>query len=82
MTELYALVPVICIDITETSLRAYRLWHFSKDVNEIEIFNVQKLGARGSTVGWGTALQVGRTQVQFPMVSLEFLIDIILPAAL
>ena len=33
-------------------------------------------------VGWGTALQVGRSRVRFPMVSLEFFIDIILPAAL
>jgi len=29
-----------------------------------------------------TALQVGRSRVRFPMVSLEFFIDIILPAAL
>jgi len=36
----------------------------------------------GSAVGWGTALQVGRWRVRFPMVSLEFFIDIILPAAL
>jgi len=39
-------------------------------------------GARGSAVGWGTALQAGRSQVRFPMVPLEFFIDIILPAAL
>ena len=39
-------------------------------------------GARGSAVGWSTALQAGMSQVRFPMVSLEFLIDIILPAAL
>jgi len=30
----------------------------------------------------GTALQVGRSRVRFPMESLEFLLDIILPAAL
>jgi hypothetical protein len=42
----------------------------------------QRGGARGSVVGWDTALQVGRSQVRFPMVSLEFFIDIILPAAL
>jgi len=30
------------------------------------------LEARGSAVGWGTALQVGRSRVRFPMVSLEF----------
>ena len=31
-----------------------------------------------SAVGWGTTLQVGRSWVWFPMVSLEFFIDIIL----
>ena len=39
-------------------------------------------GTRGGTVGWGTALQAGRSRVRFRMVSLEFFIDIILPAAL
>jgi len=38
--------------------------------------------ARGKAVGWGTVLQAGRSRVQFPMVSLDFFIDIILPAAL
>jgi hypothetical protein len=32
--------------------------------------------------GWGTALQTGTSRDRFPMVSLEFFIDIILPAAL
>jgi hypothetical protein len=32
--------------------------------------------------GWGTLLQAGRSRVRFPMASLEFLIDIILPVAL
>jgi hypothetical protein len=36
----------------------------------------------GSVVGWGTMLQAGRSRVRFPMRSLEFLIDLILPAAL
>jgi hypothetical protein len=40
------------------------------------------VGARGGIVGSGTALQAGRSRVQFPMVSLEFFIDIILPVAL
>jgi hypothetical protein len=31
---------------------------------------------------WGTALQTGRSRDRFPMVSLEFFIDIILSAAL
>ena len=35
-----------------------------------------------NTFFFGTTLQVGRSRVRFPMVSLEFFIDIILPAAL
>ena len=38
--------------------------------------------ACGGTVGWGTVLQAGRSQIRFPMVSLEFFIDIILLATL
>ena len=36
----------------------------------------------GGAVGRGTALQDGGSRVRSPMVSLEFFIDIILPAAL
>ena len=36
--------------------------------------------AHSSTVSWGTALQAGRSWVQFPMVSVGFFIDIILLA--
>jgi hypothetical protein len=36
----------------------------------------------GGTVCSGTALQAGRSRVRFPMVSLQFFIGIILPAAL
>ena len=32
-------------------------------------------GARGGAIGWRNALQVGRSRVRFPMVSLEFFID-------
>ena len=34
-------------------------------------------GARGGAVGWGTALQAGRSRVRFLMVSLEFFVDVI-----
>jgi hypothetical protein len=45
----------------------------------LQVQSVQQSGA----VGLGTALQVGGAcGVRFPMVSLEFSIDIILPAAL
>ena len=39
-------------------------------------------GVRGGTVCWGTTLQARRLRVRFLMLSLEFFIDIILPAAL
>jgi hypothetical protein len=38
--------------------------------------------ARGSVVGWGTMLQAGRSRVRFAMKSLDFSVDLILPAAL
>ena len=38
--------------------------------------------AAGGAVVWGTALQAGRSRIGFPMVSLEFFIDINLPVAL
>ena len=38
--------------------------------------------AAGGAVSLGTALQTGRSRVRFPMVSLEFFIDITLPAAI
>ena len=41
------------------------------------IFNVfTETGPRGGAAGWGTALQVERSRVRFPMVSLEFFFDI------
>jgi len=33
-------------------------------------------GARDESVGWGSALRTGRTRIRFPMVSLEFFVDI------
>jgi hypothetical protein len=40
------------------------------------------LGARGNVVVRGIVLQAGREWVGFPMKSLDFSIDLILPAAL
>ena len=38
------------------------------------------MGTRSSAVGWGTELHAGRSWVKFPIVSLEFCSDMILPA--
>jgi hypothetical protein len=38
--------------------------------------------ARGSVVGSGAMVQAGRSQVRFPMRSLDFSVNLILPAAL
>ena len=46
------------------------------------ICDFHRIILRGSAVAWGTALQAGRSRVRFPLVSLEFFIGIILPAAL
>ena len=43
---------------------------------------VESKGVRCGAVGWCNTLKAGRSRVRFPMVSLEFLIDIILPVAL
>jgi hypothetical protein len=46
------------------------------------VYFLRHQGARCSVVGWGTMLQAGRSRVRFPMISLQFSIDLILPAAL
>ena len=51
-------------------------------VIEVVIGELVKEGLRGGAFGRGTALQVGRLRVRFPMVPVEFFIDIILLAAL
>jgi hypothetical protein len=51
----------------------------------VEKFNrkfTQFIGACGSVARWGTILQAGRSRVRFPMRSLDFSIDLILPASL
>jgi hypothetical protein len=55
--------------------------------NYMRIFPLQCISyvlhrARGSVFGWGPMLQTGRSWVRFTMRSLDFSIDLILPAAL
>jgi hypothetical protein len=66
------------------SLRLYSLRQLKNRLLYLheESFTRNFFGARGGAVGWGTALQAGMSQVRFPMVSLEFFIDIIVSVAL
>jgi hypothetical protein len=40
------------------------------------------LGARGSVADWSTMQQVGRSRIRFPLRSLDFSINLILPGEL
>ena len=55
---------------------ALYLYCFSSWSNLIDYINLK--GACGGTVGWGSVLQARRLWFQFPMMSLEFFINLIL----
>jgi hypothetical protein len=59
---------VVAVRVSSYS-RNRAMWIFSSPLG---IWNLlrNRTGARGAAVGWGTALQVGRSQVRFPIVSL------------
>jgi hypothetical protein len=63
-----------------------RPWGFLEDkasrFQDSRHMNVVRPGDTRWRSGWGTALQTGRSRDRFPIVSLEFFIYIILPAAL
>ena len=66
----------------ETGHFAWRLSFYSSGFQGNSGIVLEIREVSGGAVGWSTALQAGRTRVRFPMASLEFFIDIILPAAL
>jgi len=68
--------------VFQESFQSFRGNWFACTKNFFSDKDVETRGARGSAVGWGTALQVGRSRVRFPMMSLEFFIDTNLLAAL
>jgi hypothetical protein len=89
--RLYAVQYMLHVHSLQTQIQCYRYIpvterhfspHFMKGVSMKSVVLEVNLGARSSTVGWGTAPQVGRSWVRFPMVSLEFFIDVILLATL
>jgi hypothetical protein len=60
----------------------FRHQHLHKSrTSDIFVIKCELLtGARGGVVGWGTMLQTGRWRDRFPIRSLDFSIDLILPA--
>ena len=80
-------IIIIVIIQNYNNTKQYKTY-FTGEIISMVYFNtilnttIHIIGARGSAVSWGTVLQVGRSRVRFPMVSVEFFIDIILPAAL
>ena len=70
-----------CITSFVFYIFTYSLFPFTQPLFIIYLV-LRIFGARGGAVGWGTALQAGRSRVRLPMVSLELFIRMILPAAL
>jgi hypothetical protein len=73
LTSSFVCARNCCRNATQSSLRQDFTWN---------VHLLLKHYARGSVVGRGTTLQAGRSRVRFPMRSLDFSIDLILPAAL
>jgi hypothetical protein len=63
-----------------TNTETCRGFHFYCTLNLLLPLDIT--GVRGGAGGWGTALQTGRSRFRFPMESLEFFSDLILPVAL
>jgi hypothetical protein len=70
------------VSLLSSRFTASALVWFSNFFLSIWYSTVLVSGARGSVVGWGTMLRAGRSRFRFPMRSLHFSIDLILPAAL
>jgi hypothetical protein len=71
-----------CIRDCNYGVRCTEIKRFISCVGSVRVFRGLQGTVHGGEVGWGTALQYGKSRVRFPMVSMKFFIDIILPAAL
>jgi hypothetical protein len=76
------------MDVTPFNPSAHYMWHQAELTGTLhsshrvilEFCNEKKV--RGGAFCWGTALQAGWSRVWFPMESLEFFSDLIIPVAL
>jgi hypothetical protein len=87
--QLYSLIKEITLIMPAGLLAETCWWRYYTKTTLIKLkciflfVNTLYMGhAAGGAVGWGTALQARRSRVRFPMVSLKFFIDIILPTPL
>ena len=71
-----------CCEHGDETTVSIKCLEFLDQLSGVFTLPISFLGTRDGAVGWGTALQAGRSRVRFPMVALEFYIDIIFPAAL
>jgi hypothetical protein len=77
----YQILPTVTPLSASYTNRHNCYWSFGmKAIHIVNLYTAN--GARGSVVGWGTMLQVGRSRTRFPMRSLDFLIDLILTTSL
>ena len=70
------------IGVTRAHLWAQQAEHLKNVVLNDYVSWILFYFSNCGAVGWSTAIQVGRSRVRFPMVLLEFFIDIILLASL
>jgi hypothetical protein len=81
VTVLKVLFCVIIALHSDTQLHPTYITHIEISCSS-DFISVTSNISVDTSIRWGTALQAGRSRVRFPMVSLEFFIDIILPVAL
>ena len=83
--RLSSTVQCCCVSLLRLRIYSSTLGHLQTEycpIFSLKILCNNNHSTRGGAVGWDTALQAGRLHVRFPIASLEFFIDIILPAAL
>ena len=83
LTAITALCALQLITLCRLKQREDVMYNYN---NKRERMNITQstwvFAVSGGAVGWGTVLQAGRSRIRFPMVSLQFLNDIIVPTTL
>ena len=81
----YLILPIFWFAGLKTSIKPRYRYNDIKATcfdHKVVTFNFMYFYGLNMAIGWGTMLQAGRSSVRFPVVSMNFLIDLFLPAAL